>query len=239
MQPVQENSVPLAPSYHFHRCRITRRLVWTLALLPIVPAATAITEQLANSFGWIAPQADLRWTHGAFAAYWTIGFLLVWRSMIVWTLGRSALTSVISVVPFIQVILAQPLWNAGCFSNDVLQWGQHSVCAGIYPWLAVWAWWGLERGIMKRSENRSGTRMPITAQCIVRSIGSIPFVFGVWLILAIALDKTKLSQPWKITLTFEFAAVVAVIAWTFIWRRVVRERERMTSQVIASAVPMQ
>ncbi|MBI1826156.1 MAG: hypothetical protein HY287_04185 [Planctomycetes bacterium] len=214
-------------------------MMWTIALLPIVPAFAGISYTLANSVNWIGPQSSPRSIHGILAALWTLGFLLVWRSMIVWTIGRSALTCVISVVPFIQVLWAQPLWNVGC-ESDTLQFGQHNVCMGIYPWLAVWAWWSWERKAMKQDENtpKAGARMPATAQCIVQSIGSIPFLFGVWLIVGLALHKTMLSESWNITIALESAAIVDIVVWILIWRRVVQEWERVAFQVIFSALPM-
>lgn len=218
---------------------ITRKLIWTLALLPIVPALAAVAEALADESGFVAPSTGQRWFHGLFAALWTVGFLVIWRSMIVWTLGRTALTAAISVVPFVQTIWAQPLWNAGCISDDVLQLGQHQICTGLYPWLAVWAWWGWERSNMKHNGDiqRISPRVSLVAQCIIRSIGSIPFVFGAFLIIFTALE-TRMAPPWNVTIAYELVAGVAIFVWILIWRKMVQQRNRVAFQAASSGAVM-
>ncbi|MCH9035299.1 MAG: hypothetical protein IID42_12495 [Planctomycetes bacterium] len=85
-----------------------------------------------------------------------VGFILVWRAVVLWTLGRKWLTALVGMIPFVQVVYGQPLWDAGCVSNDFLRIGQEQVSVGVWIWCSVWVWWIVEKRAMSEKERKSG-----------------------------------------------------------------------------------
>lgn len=199
---------------------ITRRLIYALALLPIVPA-TAIAGVVVVQQHIGTWSDELRMGHLLISVLFVSGTILIWRKAVLWTLGRKWLTALVACVPFIQVLYAKPLWDAGCIDNDILRAGQHEVGIGLWVWLSIWVWWGWERTQMGKDKEATGTsrlRMSGTARRIVASIGTIPAVFGLTLIIAMAIDDF-LGAPDSPARTYSGGAVVAVTMWVLIWRR--------------------
>lgn len=224
---------------------IIRRFLCALALLPIVPAAAILGTQAIADF---APSArtgnfdELRWFQLFFSILWVSGIIFVWRGVILWTLGRTGLTAVTAFIPFIQVVWAKPLWTApGCrfISDELLMTGQHQLTIGFWVWIAIWIWWGLERkGIVNQRVGNSvcaGFSQLLIAR-LAACLGLFPVVFGIFLITNIFLeDYGLLAGPWPGVAALWISASVAVLAWTQIWRRVIRLNRQVMVRTFSSA----
>ena len=207
---------------------ITRRLVYATVLLPIVPSMAVIGVFATEDAIGLAPYDELRWYHLFFSILWVVATVCIWRRAVIWTLGRKWLTALVGLVPFLQVSYGQPLWNiprTGCidFSDTVLRVGQHHAGIGLTVWLTIWVWWGWEKRHMS-NELADGKRATIpmtqTAKRLAASIGSIPFVFGAFFIINVAIkDFLAWGQPEPSG--FAATAVVAVAIWVLIWHRAV------------------
>lgn len=210
---------------------ITRRLVYALVLIPIVPAVSSIGTYIGASNLTVGGFDELRWFHLCFAVLWVVATIGIWRSVIVWTLGRKWLTALISMIPFVQACYGQPLWilqAPGCnflnFNPEILRIGQHEMGIGFSVWLAIWVWWGWEKrrmSITESKENFRTARMTPVAKRLAASIGNIPFLFGTFLIVGVALDDLFPAQRDMTPQAFAVTAVVGVAVWLLIWRRAV------------------
>lgn len=208
------------------RARVTplgvlQRMVSALVLIPVVFATALIgstwCEALLKAFGL----DELRSFHLLFSVLMVVCSVVVWRSVIVWTLGRRTLTCVIGLIPFAQVIYGQPLWNAGCGTDDVLRVGQEQCSIGIWMWLMIWVWWGWERFDVGTKAHRAVVRrlrMTQNIKSVVASIGTLPFSVGAFFIIGSVFDDLiGVSRPQVFTLAYAFAAIVAVAAWLVVW----------------------
>ncbi|UCE58540.1 MAG: hypothetical protein JSU63_13980 [Phycisphaerales bacterium] len=218
---------------------VTRQLIYSLALVPIVPAMTFITWFTAQGYN-ILPWPDaVRWFNLFFATLSISFSILIWRTVVVWTLGRKWLTALVSLIPFVQVVYARPLWDAaGCASNDVLQVGQEQVGIGVWIWLLVWIWWGWEKLRMSEDlvEKIGGpVRMSPTGRRLASSIGSIPLIVGVFWIVVIAVEDGFLSGASDETqgsVTLGATVPVAMCVWLLIWRHAVLWRPGVLPKTI-------
>jgi hypothetical protein len=233
-ETVEEGSRPLGP--------VTRRLIYALVLIPIVPAASFIGAVFCETHLAVPLFDEFRWFNLLFSVLWVAATVLIWRSVIVWTLGRRWLTALVGLIPFVQVVYAQPLWHTGgCFSSisdGMLRVGQHEVGIGIWVWLAIWVWWGWEKRQMSRAESDTvgAVRMSPTARRIVASIGSIPVVVGAGFIIAVFLEDVVGLTGEPFSEVFALTAVVAVLLWVLIWRRAVRWPAVVIRHTVISAV---
>lgn len=209
---------------------VTRRLIYALALVPIVPAVAGIGVSLTDSCFGLGPFDGLRWFHLFFSIFWVGATICIWRGVILWTLGRKWLTALVSMIPLVQVLYGQPLWNvpaAGCrfldFNPEMLRIGQHEIGIGLWVWLAIWIWWGWEKRQMSE-QNRHGRRrigrMTPTAKRLAASIGTIPFFFGVFVLSAVALEDA-LGLANALAESSAVTSVIMVAVWILIWRRTV------------------
>lgn len=202
---------------------VTRRLVYALALLPIVPAVSFVGMYIIDECFGFGPLEGFRWFHLLFSILWVVATIVIWKRLILWTLGRKWLTVLISTIPFVQVVYARPLWDAGCVSEEFLRVGQHEVGIAFWVWITVWIWWGWERLNMSDDTGKTelrGPRLSPPAQRLAASIGTIPFVFAAFLIILVALDDVfGLTDP--APATFALAALVAIVVWVLVWRRLV------------------
>jgi len=213
---VEQGSRPVGP--------ITRRLIYALVLIPIVPSVSVVGATFCAIHVDTGYLDDLRWFHLFFSILWVTATIIIWRSVIVWTLGRRWLSALVGLIPFVQVVYGQPLWHVGgclAFEDDFLRLGQHDIGIGLWVWLAIWVWWGWEKRQMSEAESDTirTVRMTSTAKRIVASIGSIPVVFGLFWIIAVFLDDVGGlgSDCWSEA--FALTAVIAVVVWVLIWRR--------------------
>ncbi len=219
---------------HGHRAHathsVTRRLIYALALVPIVPAVAIIGVSLTDTCFGLGPFDEFRWFHLFFSILWVGATICIWRGVILWTLGRKWLTALVSMIPLVQVLYGQPLWNipaAGCqildFNPETLRVGQHEIGISLWVWLAIWVWWGWEKRQMYEKHMhrpRRIVRIPPTAKRLAASIGTIPFFFGVFLLSAVVLeDALGLTDPLAESLLV--TAVFTVGVWILIWRRAV------------------
>lgn len=217
---------------------VTRKLVYSLALIPIVPTISIVGVTVIDSYLGLVSFDPLRWFHFFYSVMWVTLTIVIWRRMIVWTLGKKWLTLLIGMIPFIQVVYANPLWtiSEGCFSfnNELLQEGQHEIGIGFWVWISVWVWWGWEKYHMNHSvgDNKRVSRsMTPTAMRLAASIGSIPFIFGVFLItMVIFSDIFQIRDA--IPECFSVCAAVAVMVWILIWRNVVSWTAEVIRQTI-------
>jgi hypothetical protein len=203
--------------------QITRRLIYALALIPIVPAVATIGVSLTDAYFGLGPVDDLRWFHLFFSVLWVGVTVLIWRRVILWTLGRKWLTVLVSMIPFVQVAYGQPLWDAGCVSEDILRVGQHEIGIGLWIWLTVWVWWGWEKTQMSKDVTAPRwrkARMTPTAKRLAGSIATIPFVFGAFLVIGVALEGF-LALSYRTPAAFAFTALIAILLWILLWRRAV------------------
>jgi hypothetical protein len=83
-----------------------RRLVCALALLPVVPAGAFIAATCCDEWFYSSTFDTARWFNLFIAALAVALSVLIWRTVILWTLGRTALTALVSMIPFVQVIWA-------------------------------------------------------------------------------------------------------------------------------------
>ncbi|MHC4609508.1 MAG: hypothetical protein ACYS7M_04085, partial [Planctomycetota bacterium] len=71
---------------------LLRRLVYGLALLPIVPGMAALGAECCATWFGTSRFDDLRWFNLFVALLWVGCSVVIWRAVVIWTLGRSALT---------------------------------------------------------------------------------------------------------------------------------------------------
>jgi len=217
-----------------------RRLMCSLALVAVVPGVSFMLASLMDDWVDWPPENYENWFNCAFAVLAVGLSLLVWRTLILWTLGRTALSALVGLLPFVQVIYARPLWDAGCVGRPILVLAQGQVGMGLWVWLAVWAWWGTERGLSFRRpvlpQPSRRTAMTPTAKRIVMSMGTIPFSVGVFWIAVMALqDLLNLGEPFIGPVAFGVTAALAVASWVLIWRRqVVWSRQAVFRSSIAT-----
>lgn len=217
-----------------------RRLICTITLIVLVPTVSATIVSVLDHVGslppWTKSLANEHGFNGFVAALSVLSALLIWRSFVVWTMGRKTLTGTLALVPFIQVAIAQPMWNSGCGGDTVLCLAQEQVSIGAWVWLTVWVWWGLETAHAEHTGRRRRI-MPANARCLIAAIGSIPFVFGVfWISYTAFNDYLTNPHPDEGVLAYAAAAVVAIPLWIIIWRRRVAWTPRVMIWTLASAV---
>ena len=205
---------------------VTRRMIYSLALIPIVPAAAFVARDCCLSYLLPVGSDEYRWFDLFFSSLMVLGIILIWRAAILWTLGRKMLTALVGMIPFVQVIYAQPWWDAGCVLRDILRAGQEQFGVAIWMWVLIWAWWGYER-LTDSGKTRPSRpwrmRMNPRLRTVVASIGTLPFVVAMCLILAATYDSLLgVRDPWLIPATFLSTAVLAVAAWLLIWRKSVQ-----------------
>jgi len=221
---------------------VTRKLVFTLAMIPIVPAvsgiATVLLAELWPSGPWSGD--EFRYYHLIFPTLWVSALLFIWRNLVLWTLGRKWLTAMVAVVPFVQVIHGMHWWgDGGCFRGEILRVSQHNLGIGVGTWLMVWVWWGWEKRRMVEdtsAKKHPARRMSPVASRIVASIGMIPFVVGLFVVVRTAIEDVGLFQRnethWALALT----ALVAVAIWLMIWRRAVEWSTWICARAVLGAV---
>lgn len=206
----------------------TQRLVYALALLPIVPSVATVGATLCTSYLPVPAFDDLRWFHLLFSMLWVAGTVVIFRSLVVWTLGRKWLTALICMIPFVQVVLGTTwvtLQSQGCVGlrPEMLRMAQEQLGIGVYTWLAVWLWWGTEKLTMNYTSGGDGASRPTlsrTAQAVVGSLGSVPILFGVFMISTVLARSTlRITDEYMFVVGFLGAATVALRLWLVIWRR--------------------
>jgi hypothetical protein len=225
--------------HHPSMLSVTRRMICALALIPIVPAVAYVAESCCERY-LLPPDADeIRWFDLIFSSLMVLSTILIWRAVIVWTLGRKMLTALVSLIPFVQVIYAQPLWDAGCVLKGLLRIGQEQLGIAVWIWVLIWLWWGCEH-LLGPGETRPSRlwrmRMNPRIRVVVASIATLPFAGGVFgIALAIIGDLLNIPNPYEPPLTFLTTAVFAIAAWLFVWRKNVRWTGRVTRQTLLSA----
>lgn len=195
------------------------RLVYALVLIPIVPATAIIVETEVRRRVSIPSFLDSRLTDSLISCASVFLLIVIWRKAVVWTLGRKWLTALVSLIPFVQVVYAQPLWQTDCGHSITLRLGQHTLGLGLWVWALIWVWWGWEHAsgastvVTKRI-----LRMSSTAKRIVASIGSLPVVAGcMWIIGAASWDFTGIADSLKTPLAFALTVLLAIFIWLAIW----------------------
>ena len=218
---------------------ILRRMICALVLVPIVPAGAIVVTTWVNEIVPLDKEGE-RCFDFCCSTFVVAASIAIWRWLIVWTLGRKVLTGLVSMIPFVQVVYAKPLWDAGCVLEDFLRMGQEQLGIAVWIWLMVWVWWGWERfgartGMAGHALWR--TRMNQGIRLVVASIGTLPFVVAVFFILwAVFDDLVGVPGRWLPCATFLVSAFVAVGAWLIVWRRRVEWSARVTKLTAGSAV---
>lgn len=199
------------------------RSVWSIALVAVVPALTIfgydISQSLSGSTGVTILDDDESRFNLIIAGFSVLAAILIWRRFVIWTMGRKALTGLIGVIPFVQVVVTQPLWNSGCGGDTLLEMCQEQVSLGLWIWLCIWAWWGLELSADRVTLTWRRWRMTSGGKRVLCSLGSIPLIVGAFGIVWQALDDfTDLDSNWAGTATFLCVSVLVVTVWMLIWR---------------------
>jgi hypothetical protein len=230
MSPRRWSSSPI-PTHSVAGPTTTQRLIYSLSLLPIVPAAAITVATLTASIRLPLDFDPNRVGNTVIALGAVVPAIFIWRRAVVWTLGRRWLTALVGMIPFVQIIHAMP-WVAtsGCGTDEVLRAGQEVISAGVWVWLAVWVWWGWERCSMSEQADeslgeparmdpaRSAPPSPV-ARRMLASIGSVVFMVGFTLVSWLILDDLGVfngDEDWGIMCAI--AGAVAVGIWVMIWR---------------------
>jgi hypothetical protein len=124
---------------------VMRRMIYSLALIPIVPAVAYVAVSCCKDYLLPSDADEYRWFDLFFSSLMVLCMILIWRTVIVWTLGRKMLTALVSMIPFVQVIYAKPLWDAGCVLRELLRFGQEQFGIAVWIWILIWVWWAYER----------------------------------------------------------------------------------------------
>lgn len=213
---------------------ITRRLIYSLALLPIVPSLSIIGVILiVEQYGSSKQFDPLRCFHLIFSALFVFAMILIWKRTIIWTLGRKWLTVLIGMIPFVQVIYGLSVVtfkSSGCMDfsmrPQILRVSQHEMSIGLWIWLSIWVWWSWEKWKMSKmkqeSDNPVKSISPV-AKRIIASIGSIPVMVCVFL-MGIVLTESMgpdIKTRTEMLITHLLSAIAAIVIWIFIWRQVI------------------
>lgn len=230
---------------------ISRKLIYSLALIPVVPATSSVITGWIFDFTTPAEWDELRTFHLLVAMFTEAAVIALWRRMVVWSLGRSFLTVLVGMIPYVQVAVAQGWWSfpsSGCidFRAELLRTGQFHFGLGMWCWLLVWVWWSMEKtlasigGARRDPQSMGAPRMPDSAVRILAAIGSIPFVFGLYWVLYVAIDTLILSnglnRPADMAVSYLAGSVPAVFVWLLIWRGAMPEPARGIRRAIMWAV---
>jgi hypothetical protein len=195
-----------------------------VALLPLVPGVSILTTQLADRALPGSTAFDESYVfYVSSAVLGTLATILLWRKLVVWSFGRAALTATVALIPLAQVLYPYPLWsNPGCAEDDILRMGQHSLDAGLWVWLTIWAWWGWEKGTMKANDKSPTLRTRIGAphRLIIASVGYVPLMVGLFFMLSIAWERfLNLNIGSEVGTAYALSAVPAVVIWVILWSR--------------------
>ncbi len=207
---------------------ITRRLVYTLALFSIITATSFAGAGPLEDLLRLKWFDDLRCINSLFAVLWVAGMLIIWRRAVVWTPRRKWLTSLVCLMPFLQVVYGRPWWtppptgwlNLG-LSDLGMRIGQAQLEIGCWIWLITWIWWGREFEDMQNGATHARVRhgrMTATGRRLVASFAMLPILFGTFLltyqaIRSLAAKNNPDGEALAIT------AIVAVVFWIMTWRR--------------------
>jgi len=215
---------------------VTRRMICALALVPIVPAAAFVAQGCCREYLLSSDADGQQWFDLFLSSLTVLSTIFIWRAVIVWTLGRKALTALVSMIPFVQVIYARPLWDAGCVFRDFLRVGQEQLGVAVWIWVLIWVWWGWER-LVSPSDARPSKlwrlRMEPRIRVVVASIGTVPFAVASFFILAPVYESVLgTPRPYLLPVTYLTAAVFAITAWLLIWRKHVRWSSVVVQQTL-------
>jgi len=215
---------------------VSRRLICTLALLPVA-LATAIAGVFLVNTTALSLNED-RWFQFVLSIVVVGGVIALWRFAVVWTIGRTGLTAIVATVPFAQVVFAQPLWNtSGCVAPILLVHGQHQISVGLWVWISIWVWWASERVVMKvygDGSVRCMVEVTPLAKRILASIGILPFGLGLGLVIAIAWEDLFGAGRQEEAIAIAVGVVVGI--WCLVWRGAVAWSRRVVIWTIMSLI---
>ncbi len=219
----------------------TRRLVYSLVLIPIVPMLAAIGTVASVDFFGRRLIDNIGWSNFFSALMWVAAIIAIWRKVIVWTLGRKWLTAIVSFIPFVQIVYGQALWNSGCVDQE-LRLSQFQVGVGVWIWVSVWVWWIWERRHMKKvsdSGQISNRRLPENVVRVVASIGILPAMFGIFFISFFAFDELfGISESRAFVCVYTLVATLTVLIWLRIWWGAVAWSQRVLWKTVLWAMAL-
>lgn len=209
---------------------VTRRLVYTLALLPLVPSLAFQGALLQASY---FQPPGLRVYHGLVATLWVGAFVLIWRSVVQWTPTRKWVTLLIATIPYIQVFWPRAWWYAGFRRSELVQIVQEEVLIGVFTWLAVGVWYGRRQHVKDTGVYETIRPVSASAQAVIASLASVPILFGVFMLTAVTLQRWLGAQG-DLAIVFALAvgAVVALLLWRAAWRRAIAWTQRIVVQTL-------
>jgi len=219
----------------------TRRLVYSLVLIPIVPAAAIIGVTMTQDLLVSSFMDEVRGFNLFSAIIWVTAIIAIWRKAIIWTLGRKWLTALVGFIPFVQIVYGHALWNSGCMQSE-LRLSQFQVGVGVWIWVIVWVWWIWERRNMKKHSENEATnarRLPENVLRIVASLGLIPAMVGVFFIAGTAFDELlNLSSSLSFVGAYILVALLTLVIWMLIWRGAVVWSAKVLLKTILLAMVM-
>ncbi len=211
-----------------------------MALTPAtVGLALLAAAGLPDSFG----REDSFWFTFVGSLIAMTGWLWIWRRLIRWTLRRAVGAGSATGIAMINLLVWQPLWQAGCVREDVLRVGQSATLLGLWSGTIVWLlWrslstkWTSER-LSHVIRNRRQQMSPLVARMIT-GFALLPFVTGIWAIVGVACDDLlNLSERLSLTVAHTVGAVITIVAWLVIWRAsVIWDQASRRGTLIAAAV---
>ena len=199
-----------------------------VALLPLLPGVSVVAVPLVRiCLKGVISVDELDLLFAISAGLGTAVSIFAWRTLVLWTLGRKVMTGVVALIPFAQVIYPYPLWStSGCFSfaDTFLRFGQHSIDAGLWVWLTIWIWWGWEKRAMTMDDTkaRAVAGLSRTARRILASVGYVPLVLGVFMVVVLALERLfgpQTPNGQQLSMAYFATAWPALALWVMIWRR--------------------
>lgn len=166
------------------------------------------------------------------AALLAASFLL-WRRFIAWTIGRYLGTAGTTAALLAHLLLWLPLWNAGCITDDLLRMSQSGAAAGLWVVATAFVWWGAGEAALHGSVRT----MSLNARRLIYSFALIPFIPGLWGVVAIAVQQFLDDTEWIMAMLAHAACSLVIVAWWLIvWRASVFATPRSSGLTVLAAL---
>lgn len=198
-----------------------------LAVMWVLPGTSILAAELLDNLTINPPIHDMLFVVVFLGTAQLLGVsFLVWRRFVTWTLGRYLSTGAVTVAVLAHVLVWQPIWQAGCVEEDFLRLGQSCALGGVWVVVAAYLWWGIAEGVgyLRRRV------MPPYAVRLIYGFALVPFIPGLWVILAMLAVKALPGGAAPLSLNRDNLAIMlanfvcgllVVIWWSTVWRRAV------------------
>lgn len=214
------------------------RLSVVLSLACIIPAISVTLVIALDDTGVKSPIHDLIFVLMLVGTGQLVGVtFLLWRRFVTWTFRRVAGTGAATIVLLTHLLLWQPLWAAGCGREDMLRFGQSCGMAGLWIVVTAYLWWGIAEGLVAWRRHR----MPPYAVRVIYGMALIPFIPGLWFVVALVFGDLIMGNAPSLGNAGErlvpacahfVCGLVIVIWWWLVWRRAVRWTPSLTRRYV-------